>query len=958
MTSIDEVVARSRQPGGFSEHKRFTLARSRGIQKMRQFALADPHYYVLELIQASVANGATYIDIQCERSSVALSYVGGGYHESQLGQLFDFLFASREDVEHGDLRLLALGINALMLFEPAEIVIESGDGTLKGTTRVVIKGREDVVEVGTPQNALKGTYIRASGMNRRKIARRSSLENHELGPPECRAIEDRCITAPVPILVNGHPIFGYSSQRTPKALFGMRRTQVFDEGDLYGAVGLAARPSGATFRLVTHGVWIQSVTHEDFSDIGGVISFDRLRKTADHAGIVQDGRYDEMWLRLQPYSYQLRSDRRKASDIGLLEGEPRAAHEVIALVREAGGGVFVEPGIRSDPRQRDHALAIGHALSLPIVTVPWQQRDTLMGVAGPDALTIRPDFNDDEEVAFYQQAEAEAPPRPWLLEPRELDHLPLEWLAEWIASETVEPAALPLEAEGLEGSGSAKVTIYTPAESEGHEQELRVEIRTASRLVWSGWFETAYPGHVVVVELPNMAPGVLREPMSAGSTESLAELIAGAIVRHASHHFERASRQSLAEFVHREIAPGTVAARIILAALARQSIKRLRSRDEGHAQVLLSSVDRRVDPRLWDIPVLETHTGRSVSLRGLSEMLEATMGFVYGTVPEVEPDLEGLDLDLVLKLDLHTERILITLLGEAAYIRVDCRDVLASYHGARCRDIALGLREYGEFPLLVEGARPEMWNDEEKSRCVSNLVEELMRVLQDGDLSLGVRENRRQALRHLRWFVVWQQRYGGVDGDWELLDYPLFACANGEACSLRQVLGTFARGGRLRMLDGVSYDLTQRNGLWFQMTYEEQRQREPQISETLDLAMNPYVFNLLSALGTVHGGADFELFEAEAKALRETQGQAFIETAAIDEASFEGMIGLPLMEAAHPAIMVVSEDRSQVYLMEEIAQVYGLVGILRLRRSDVEPEELESAVREAAQTLLHDLATG
>ena len=108
MTSIDEVVSRSRQPEAFSEHKRFTLARSRGIQKMRQFALADPHFYILELIQASVANGATYIDIQCDKDSMGLSYVGGGYHEHQLTQLFDFLVASREDVEHGDLRLLAL----------------------------------------------------------------------------------------------------------------------------------------------------------------------------------------------------------------------------------------------------------------------------------------------------------------------------------------------------------------------------------------------------------------------------------------------------------------------------------------------------------------------------------------------------------------------------------------------------------------------------------------------------------------------------------------------------------------------------------------------------------------------------------------------------------------------------------------------------------------------------------
>ncbi len=55
MSDIAAVVARSRIPGEFSERRTFTLARKRAIQKMREFALADPYYFVLELIQAAVA---------------------------------------------------------------------------------------------------------------------------------------------------------------------------------------------------------------------------------------------------------------------------------------------------------------------------------------------------------------------------------------------------------------------------------------------------------------------------------------------------------------------------------------------------------------------------------------------------------------------------------------------------------------------------------------------------------------------------------------------------------------------------------------------------------------------------------------------------------------------------------------------------------------------------------------
>lgn len=118
MSTIAEVIARSRHEGGFSERKRFTVARRRGIQKMRKFALADPHYYILELIQAAIANGARSVDVVVTAKSCTVSYVGGGLREHELAQLFDFLFASKDRADIGHVRELALGLNAVMLFAP------------------------------------------------------------------------------------------------------------------------------------------------------------------------------------------------------------------------------------------------------------------------------------------------------------------------------------------------------------------------------------------------------------------------------------------------------------------------------------------------------------------------------------------------------------------------------------------------------------------------------------------------------------------------------------------------------------------------------------------------------------------------------------------------------------------------------------------------------------------------
>ena len=65
-----------------------------------------------------------------EDGNVTLAYIGGGLGRDDLGNLFDYLFASKDRAEIGHLRELALGINAVLLFKPERVIVESGDGTL------------------------------------------------------------------------------------------------------------------------------------------------------------------------------------------------------------------------------------------------------------------------------------------------------------------------------------------------------------------------------------------------------------------------------------------------------------------------------------------------------------------------------------------------------------------------------------------------------------------------------------------------------------------------------------------------------------------------------------------------------------------------------------------------------------------------------------------------------------
>ena len=516
MSAIDDVIQRSRQPGGFVEHKRFTVARSRAIEKMRKFALADPRFYVLELIQAAVANGADYVDLELRKSEVILSYVGGGFSEEELGQLFDFLFASKEQLEFADIRQLALGINALLLGRPDEVVIESGDGTAARTTRVRIDGRSEAIEVGRPHQPLRGTYVRASGVNRAALGGLVDLG-------EQSAIEQRCLTAPVPIFVNSEPLFGYGASRTPR-LLGYQSWLAFDEGDLYGAIGISRWEEDQVFKLLTFGVWIDTVRADILpgTPLGGIVCFDRLHKTADHAAIVQDERLQELWHRLRPYARQLREGRvgSKARDVWLLDGTRLETTRLREILRRFPTVLAIDPPLPAPSTgSARRAVAISTALNAPVLCLPSEDIATLKSLGGEKLRVLYPDVRDDTEVAFYQQPTTEPPARPWVIAPVEVAPLPVPALVErleqagFLRNTIPEPPA----AEGqrlvaaLGAAAELKATVYVPEQTQ-HSTELRIDLVVTNRRVWTETVPSAWPGCVLRVELPDVSPRVVLRP--------------------------------------------------------------------------------------------------------------------------------------------------------------------------------------------------------------------------------------------------------------------------------------------------------------------------------------------------------------------------------------------------------------------------------------------------------------
>ncbi|TNE90664.1 MAG: hypothetical protein EP330_07690 [Deltaproteobacteria bacterium] len=300
MSQLDALLERSRTPGAFVTRKRFTLARHKAIEKMREFALRHPRQYVLELVQAAVFAGATWIAIDVRDDSILVGWVGGKTLSAEnLENIFDYLFVDQVDLERRHLMQLAVGLNAIYQRKPSVVRIESGDGTVEGTARMELD-RKGAVQVGKPEAGLGGTYLYVeffSGWWERFFQSGTTEES--------RLVEERCLYTPVPILLNGSAPFGYRSNRAIQ-LFGVTSASTLDERHRRGALGVVRSNVSPQFRIVVGGVWVGTDELAELGPgLGGVIADDQLRKTADMSDLVRDERWVRMLHAVQPLATDL-----------------------------------------------------------------------------------------------------------------------------------------------------------------------------------------------------------------------------------------------------------------------------------------------------------------------------------------------------------------------------------------------------------------------------------------------------------------------------------------------------------------------------------------------------------------------------------------------------------------------------------------------------------------------------
>ncbi len=781
MSDIDDIIRRSREPGQFSERKEFTIAKDRAIEKMRKFALKTPSHYILELIQGAVANGATYIDASIDSNITRVAWTGGIFSQKELQQIFDYLFSDNTDEESTAIRQLAVGVNALLAFKPSQIVIESGDGTFEHSTRIEIDPKTMHITAGKTVEPLNGTFLLAS--NKQGIS------------SEVQLIGERCLTLNIPIIVNDEVLFGYSSIRSPN-LFGVSKTIKFDEGDFYGTIGLSKGANTDNFKILTHGVWIQTVKRNLGipHKFGGVIAFDHLNKTVDHATIVEDEKWNEMWARVSLLARQLISDK-NPNEISMKYKGSWAALDICRKIAAQAEGAIL---FRGESVNDDLIAEYERIFGLPGFFVPALHFQFVCDILGTRNIFVAK--GTQEELDYLRRPKVGKPKGPFFLDPLVFGEFEVRFY-----------------------NRTGKVHIYTPRSL----PQSQIEFVEGGRLA-------------ELIDIPNHAPGFkIRFDLDVATNGWVAtEQTAYDILDACSATMRNLSVQ-IADDYASVTKPDTTLAFHVLRALASSTIF---SVDGGVFSIRRLGTET---DAILKAPILKTLDDEPKSIIEIVDLMNTQFGLVYGCIQGIHSDLTHLDKTRILSLTPQQEKEIISLFGDTAYIRIDDRDILASHTDANnntflIRDMAVGLGAYDAKFICCEN------NEDISIDSAVALVHQLRQCVFDADDNA---ELRRQSLRHLIWILTHPNTPTNLAE--ALKSSPLFRNHKGEVISFNDL------ENEVEMLDGWPVGPIKALTKISESSKEEFEILDGvQVEATKTLALNPFVFHMLSRKKNISAQSD------------------------------------------------------------------------------------------------------
>ncbi|WP_146157201.1 hypothetical protein [Enhygromyxa salina] len=263
----------------------FSIDAGKALDKLRGFALADPHAYVLLLIEAAVLGGADPIEIELGAGVVSIELGPIEFSREELEQLFAAVFIDLSDADPVErrrrraLQKLAFACNAALSLEPKQIEIESGGQGSEGL-HVRLSPEQKLGELES-RKLVAGARVR---VHHGAIASLAQVQS-----PEEALIRSHCAYSPAAIFIGDERIsqglrFALHVQLVPDELrFSpqvRKRTRITLDGAPIGLAGL--RYSGnqpAVVSILTNGVLAErfelgSASRRAAPDFGAIVDVD------------------------------------------------------------------------------------------------------------------------------------------------------------------------------------------------------------------------------------------------------------------------------------------------------------------------------------------------------------------------------------------------------------------------------------------------------------------------------------------------------------------------------------------------------------------------------------------------------------------------------------------------------------------------------------------------------------
>ncbi len=584
--SVDDVRARLREEGEEVARGAIRVDSDKALFKLR-FRLKARGAYVLDLLRAAVASGATRLELRCDADDVELVHDGQPVGADVLRDIYVHALGEGRESEAG--WLLASGLNCAMGFYPRWITVDSGASRLRLTSVVTIAVEDRPPATATRLHLKHGLRLAASRLLARK--------------PELALVRSHARHLGVKLHVNGERVD--APPLDDQELIARREVT---DGPLRLVAGLAARPrrDGARVTVAVHGVDVSTQVVAGLSPHLVVWArHDGLKLDASRSDVVKD---DLAYLALL--------ERLPALSDDLLED----ALEQLEARREAVTDVALA-ALDHTPSSRARER-VSRARLLPGPSGEWVSPADLLSYARRRGVV---------RVAFEPLPAGSYEPPAVLLdpEPRAMSLVPtgkrLDVIEEARARARREANRSRFESQPVEEARLPPHDDVATAPIEGRDLDGEVGLPRAGR---GATVRFLLEGRLLAVkEVTELQPLRLRATVSGGrfrATEAWDDLQDNAAVEHAVKVIRKAARRALL-------------GRLDEVSLAGEDGDALR----GHARDLLRDLAGSRDPipdALRSAGIFRTAGGGTLSLAEMSELEELR------TIdrPHPQPALDGL----------------------------------------------------------------------------------------------------------------------------------------------------------------------------------------------------------------------------------------------------------------------------------------------------------------------------